>query len=166
MVSQLSQTMVRHLNCYPYAYWEILHVFFRLLIFFKINFFINYFRNTIRVSHSLDPDQAPHFVEPELGQNYLLWLTADVTSRQRVIALDTISTLIMLIYNSILVLLIKTKYQQHFFKKNSFLGFRGVQCTLLFCTMTPPPPPPFHWTAIPLRSWRSRIFSKIIPNRR
>ena len=26
--------------------------------------------------------------------------------------------------------------------------------------------PPFHWTAIPLRSWRSRIFSKIIPNRR
>ena len=30
----------------------------------------------------------------------------------------------------------------------------------------PPPPPRFHWTAIPLRSWRSRIFSKIIPNRR
>ena len=29
-----------------------------------------------------------------------------------------------------------------------------------------PPPPQFHWTAIPLRSWRSRIFSKIIPNRR
>ena len=26
--------------------------------------------------------------------------------------------------------------------------------------------PTFHWTAIPLRSWRSRIFSKIIPNRR
>ena len=26
--------------------------------------------------------------------------------------------------------------------------------------------PPFHWTAIPLRSWRSRIFSRIIPNRR
>ena len=25
---------------------------------------------------------------------------------------------------------------------------------------------PFHWTAIPLRSLRSRIFSKIIPNRR
>ena len=29
-----------------------------------------------------------------------------------------------------------------------------------------PPPPPFHWTAIPLRSWRHRIFSKFIPNRR
>ena len=26
--------------------------------------------------------------------------------------------------------------------------------------------PPFHWTAIPLRSWRSCIFSKIIQNRR
>ena len=26
--------------------------------------------------------------------------------------------------------------------------------------------PPSHWTAIPLRSWRSRIFSKIIPNHR
>ena len=24
--------------------------------------------------------------------------------------------------------------------------------------------PPFHWTAIPLRLWRFRIFSKIIPN--
>ena len=32
---------------------------------------------------------------------------------------------------------------------------------------TPPPPPlPFHWTAMPLRSWRSRFFSKLIPNRR
>ena len=26
--------------------------------------------------------------------------------------------------------------------------------------------PPFHWTAISLRSWRSQIFSKTIPNRR
>ena len=26
--------------------------------------------------------------------------------------------------------------------------------------------PPFHWTAFRLRSWQSRIFSKIIPNRR
>ena len=35
------------------------------------------------------------------------------------------------------------------------------------CYPPPPtPPPPFHWTAIPLSSWRSRNFSKIIPNRR
>ena len=27
------------------------------------------------------------------------------------------------------------------------------------------PPPPFHWTAIPPRSWRSRIFSRIILHR-
>ena len=32
--------------------------------------------------------------------------------------------------------------------------------------LNPPPPPPFPWTAIPLRSWRSSIFSKMIPNRR
>ena len=32
--------------------------------------------------------------------------------------------------------------------------------------LNPTPPPPFHWTAIPLRSWRSRIVSNIIPNRR
>ena len=30
--------------------------------FFKINFFKNSFRNTIRMSNSLDPDQDIHFV--------------------------------------------------------------------------------------------------------
>ena len=41
-----------------------------------------------------------------------------------------------------------------------------------YSLLTPPPPPPpphppsFHWTAIPLRSWRSWIFSKINTNRR
>ena len=39
-----------------------------MLIFFKINFFINSFRNTIRVSNSLDPDQELHSVSPDLGQ--------------------------------------------------------------------------------------------------
>ena len=29
---------------------------------FKINFFDKFFQNTIRVSNSLDPDQARHFV--------------------------------------------------------------------------------------------------------
>ena len=33
----------------------------------------------------------------------------------------------------------------------------------LYCFIRPHP---FHWMTIPLRSWRSRIFSKIIPNRR
>ena len=44
----------------------------------------NYFRNTIRVSNSLDPDQARHFVQPDLGPNCLQRLWAEDTSRQRV----------------------------------------------------------------------------------
>ena len=56
-----------------------------------------------------------------------------------------------------------------FFKKQSYfqLILENISKADLgfYCTVTPPPPP-FHWTAIPLRSWRSRIFSKIIPNRR
>ena len=38
------------------------------------------FRNTIRVSNSLDPDQARRFVGPDLGPNYLQRLAADVLS--------------------------------------------------------------------------------------
>ena len=57
-------------------------LFCRLLIFFKSTFSKNSFRNTIRVSNSLDPDQVRRFVGPELGPNYLLKLSADDTSRQ------------------------------------------------------------------------------------
>ena len=57
----------------------------RLLIFPKIIFFQNiFFRNTIRVSNSFDPDQARHLVWPDLGPNYLQRLSADDTSRQSV----------------------------------------------------------------------------------
>ena len=49
--------------------------------FFKINFFKKKFRNTIRVSNSLDPDQARHFVGPDLGPNCLQTLSADDKSR-------------------------------------------------------------------------------------
>ena len=35
------------------------------------------FFNTIRVSYSLDPDQAQHFVGPDLGPNNLQRLSAD-----------------------------------------------------------------------------------------
>ena len=38
----------------------------------------------VRVSNNLDPDQAQHFVGPDLGPNCLLRLSADNTSRQRV----------------------------------------------------------------------------------
>ena len=41
----------------------------------------------------------------------------------------------------------------------SFIKIDSLTLELLSLT-------PLHWTAIPLRSWRSRIFSKIIPNGR
>ena len=59
-------------------------LFCRLLIFFpKLAFSKNSFRNTIRVWNSLDPDQARHFVGPDLDPNCLQRLSADNTSRQR-----------------------------------------------------------------------------------
>ena len=58
--------------------------FFFFCLFGKLTFFEHSFRNTIRVSNSLDPDQARRFVGPDLGLNCLQRLTADDTSRQRV----------------------------------------------------------------------------------
>ena len=53
-----------------------------LPIFSKSSFTKNSFSNTIRVSNSLDPDQARHIVWPDLGPNCLQCLSADNTSRQ------------------------------------------------------------------------------------
>ena len=55
--------------------------------FFKINFFKKkIFRNTIRVSNALDPDQDRHFVGPDLGPNCLQRLTIKVSaSKERVL---------------------------------------------------------------------------------
>ena len=41
--------------------------------------------NTIRVSNSLDPDQAGLFIGPDLSPNCLQKISADNISRQRVI---------------------------------------------------------------------------------
>ena len=46
--------------------------------------FADFFSNTIRVSISLDQDQARQNVGPVLGPNCLLRLSADDISRQRV----------------------------------------------------------------------------------
>ena len=46
--------------------------FFQIYTFSK-----KYFSNTIRVSDSLDPDQARHIVGPDLGTNCLQRLSAD-----------------------------------------------------------------------------------------
>ena len=58
-------------------------LFCRLLIFSKSTFSKNSFRNTIRVSNSLDPDQARHYVGPDLDPNCLQRLSADDTSTLR-----------------------------------------------------------------------------------
>ena len=50
-----------------FAYWVIFHNFLSSADFFKISFF----RDTFRVSNSLDPDQDCHFVSPDLGPNCL-----------------------------------------------------------------------------------------------
>ena len=55
---------------------------FCIVIFFKIDYFKRTFSNTFRVSNSLDPDQARHFVGPDLGPNCLPRLSANNTSRQ------------------------------------------------------------------------------------
>ena len=52
----------------------MVHAFLLLLIFFK-----NY---SSIVLNSLDPDQAGHFVESDLGPNCLQRLSADNTGRQ------------------------------------------------------------------------------------
>ena len=62
----------------------IFHAFCRLLIFLKIIFSKNSFRNTIRVTNSLHPDQPQHFIGSDLGPNRLQRLSADDTSKQRV----------------------------------------------------------------------------------
>ena len=53
-------------------------------LFSKSTFFNISFRNIIRVSNSLDPDQARQNVGPDLGPNCLQMLSADATSRQRI----------------------------------------------------------------------------------
>ena len=46
-----------------FAYWVILYAFLSSANFFKnLTFLKKSFRTTIRVSNSLDPDQARHFV--------------------------------------------------------------------------------------------------------
>ena len=71
----------QHLLHQHFAYWVILHAFCCLRFFSKSTFSKNSFRNTIRVSNSLDPDQARHFVRPDLATNCLQKLSADDASR-------------------------------------------------------------------------------------
>ena len=49
----------------------------------KLTFSKNSFRNTIKVSNGLDPDEDRHFVGPDLGPNCLQRLSADVKSHHQ-----------------------------------------------------------------------------------
>ena len=61
--------------------WVIFHVFCCLLIFFKVLFFKRFFLGIPSVSNSLDPDQAQHYVKPDLSSNCLQRLSADNTNK-------------------------------------------------------------------------------------
>ena len=61
-----------------FTYWVILQSYLSSAVS-KSTFMKNSFRNTIRVSNSLDPDQARHIVGPDLGPNCLQRLLADDT---------------------------------------------------------------------------------------
>ena len=57
---------------WPFARWVILHTFLSSADFFSTSTFSeNSCRNTIRMSNSLDPDQARQFVGHDLGSNCL-----------------------------------------------------------------------------------------------
>ena len=64
--------------------WVILHVFYRLLMFFsKSTFLKKTFRNIIRVSNSLDPDQARQFVVSYLGPNCLQKVLSKLVGKEK-----------------------------------------------------------------------------------
>ena len=50
---------------------EFFHAFFVVCYYFQNQISNKYFRNTIKVSNSLDPGQARYFVGPGLGPNCL-----------------------------------------------------------------------------------------------
>ena len=60
--------------------------FCRLQIFFKIIFFFfkKFFQECHQSVKQFDPDQAQHFIGPDLGPNCLQRLSADDTRRQKV----------------------------------------------------------------------------------
>ena len=83
--------MVQKLHICEKVYFDQLLDFRILLFFFIDSYFIIVsdftlwmldFFNTIRVSKNLDPDQARHFVGPDLGPNGLQRLSADIAGTE------------------------------------------------------------------------------------
>ena len=77
--------------------------------------------NTIRVSNSLDPDNARHFVGPDLGPNCLQMLSADNTGRYRVNAKAPLFNM----YTCILV----DKKGPHFITRTGFFKMSIMQAS-------------------------------------
>ena len=83
--------MVKKLHICEKVYFDQL-LDFRILLFFYIPLhfiIVSYFTlwmldffNTNRVSKSLDPDQARHFVRPDLGPSCLQRLSADTAGKE------------------------------------------------------------------------------------
>ena len=63
-----------------FAHWVIFHALLPSADFFKSDFSKNSFRNTIKVSNSLEIDQARHFVRPDLGPNCFQRLSEELSS--------------------------------------------------------------------------------------
>ena len=110
-------------------------------------------------------ETAPNSVEPDK-----MLLKCDITSGSSLFAkvLMEISVLsppmhiLELLYHSIIDLVSMLSSESKRIRQRRTL--LHVPLLKIICILTTHPT--FHWTAIPLRSWRSRIFSKIIPNRR
>ena len=62
-----------------YLFNHLLHALCRLVIFSKPSFSNDSFRNTLRMSNSLGPDQAQRTVRPDLGPSILQRLSAEDT---------------------------------------------------------------------------------------
>ena len=59
--------------------FKFLHTYYNIVPYFTL-WIVDFF-NTISVSNRLDPDQARHFVGPDLGPNCLQRLSADNKSQ-------------------------------------------------------------------------------------
>ena len=71
---------IMYIDLWLITCWTILHIFRHLIFNSKLTFSKISFKDTIRVSNSLDPDQTRCFVEPDLGPN-CLQTTKEATSR-------------------------------------------------------------------------------------
>ena len=72
-------------KCILISYWIFKCCFYYYFTLYYIAIFYSLdagFFNTIRVSNSLEPDQARHFVWPDLGPNCLQRLSGDIVGKE------------------------------------------------------------------------------------